>query len=30
MTAQQLAAPFWDIKDIICDVYKDPEVDTLA
>lgn len=29
MTAQQLAALIWDIKDIIRDVYEDPEVENV-
>lgn len=29
MTAQQLAAHIWDIKDIIRDVYEDPEVENV-
>lgn len=29
MTAQQLASLIWDIKDIIRDVYEDPEVENV-
>lgn len=29
MTAQQLATLIWDIKDIIRDVYEDPEVENV-